>query len=34
MRIFGSHDEATRAQLGQVAELARKTALMADGHLG
>jgi tRNA-splicing ligase RtcB len=34
MRIFGSHDEATRAQLAQVAEHARKVALMADGHVG
>lgn len=34
MQIFGSHDEATRAQLARVAERARKVALMADGHVG
>lgn len=34
MHIFGSHDEATRAQLSGVAERARKVALMADGHVG
>ncbi len=34
MKVFGTHDDATRAQLGQVAERARKVALMADGHLG
>ena len=34
MRIFGTHDDATRAQLIQVAEHARKVALMADGHVG
>ncbi len=34
MRIFGSHDEATLAQLADVARRARKTALMADGHVG
>lgn len=34
MKVFGQHDDATRAQLGQVAERARKVALMADGHLG
>ena len=34
MQIFGTHDEATRAQLANVAERARKVALMADGHVG
>jgi tRNA-splicing ligase RtcB len=34
MQIFGTHDDATRAQLAQVAERARKVALMADGHVG
>src|SRR5216117_874818 len=34
MRIFGTHDDATVAQLAAVAEHARATALMADGHLG
>ncbi len=34
MKIFGMHDDATRAQLAQVAERARKVALMADGHVG
>ena len=34
MKVFGTHDENTLAQLGQVAERARKVALMADGHLG
>ena len=34
MKIFGTHDENTLAQLTQVAERARKVALMADGHLG
>ncbi len=34
MQIFGTHDENTRAQLGRVAERARKVALMADGHVG
>src|SRR5438477_3055171 len=34
MQIFGTHDDATRAQLAKVAERARKVALMADGHLG
>ncbi len=34
MRIFGTHDDATRAQLIQVAQHARKVALMADGHVG
>ncbi|HEX2219514.1 MAG TPA: RtcB family protein [Gemmatimonadales bacterium] len=32
--IFGTHDEATRAQLERVAAHARRTALMADGHVG
>jgi tRNA-splicing ligase RtcB len=34
MRVFGTHDENTRAQLEQVARHARKVALMADGHVG
>ena len=34
VQVFGTHDEATRAQLGRVAEHARRTALMADGHVG
>ncbi len=34
MHIFGTHDDATRAQLAKVAERARKVALMADGHVG
>jgi len=34
MRVFGVHDEATRAQLAAVAERARKVSLMADGHVG
>jgi tRNA-splicing ligase RtcB (3'-phosphate/5'-hydroxy nucleic acid ligase) len=34
MQIFGTHDDATRAQLAKVAERARKVALMADGHVG
>src|SRR5438552_9452039 len=34
MQIFGTHDDATRAQLAKVAERARKVALMADGHDG
>jgi tRNA-splicing ligase RtcB len=34
MRIFGTHDENTQAQLARVAERARKVALMADGHVG
>ncbi|MBA2459348.1 MAG: RtcB family protein [Gemmatimonadales bacterium] len=34
MQIFGTHDENTRTQLAQVAQRARKVALMADGHVG
>jgi tRNA-splicing ligase RtcB (3'-phosphate/5'-hydroxy nucleic acid ligase) len=34
MQVFGTHDDATRAQLARVAEHARKVALMADGHVG
>jgi tRNA-splicing ligase RtcB (3'-phosphate/5'-hydroxy nucleic acid ligase) len=34
MHIFGTHDDATRAQLAEVARRARKVALMADGHVG
>lgn len=33
-RIFGQHDEATLAQLHDVASRAVRAALMADGHLG
>jgi tRNA-splicing ligase RtcB len=34
MHVFGTHDDNTLAQLRQVAERARRVALMADGHLG
>src|SRR6186713_772410 len=34
MKIFGTHDENTLAQLTQVAQRARRVALMADGHQG
>ena len=34
MHVFGTHDERTRAQLADVAQRARKVALMADGHVG
>src|SRR4029078_216266 len=34
MQVFGTHDDVTRAQLAQVAERARKVALMGDGHVG
>ena len=34
MRVFGTHDENTRAQLMEVGRHARKVALMADGHVG
>ncbi len=34
MYIFGTHDDATRAQLAKVAVRARRVALMADGHVG
>ncbi len=34
MKIFGTHDENTLAQLATVAQRARKVALMADGHVG
>ena len=34
MRIFGTHDDATVAQLAAVATHARTTALLADGHVG
>jgi len=34
MLIFGTHDENTQLQLANVAERARKVALMADGHVG
>ena len=32
--VFGTHDEATIAQLDDVASRASRVALMADGHLG
>jgi tRNA-splicing ligase RtcB len=34
LRVFGTHDDATVAQLADVATRARKAALMADGHVG
>ena len=34
MQVFGLHEENTLAQLKNVAERARRVALMADGHLG
>jgi tRNA-splicing ligase RtcB len=34
MRIFGTHDPATVAQLAKVADHARRVALMAEGHVG
>jgi tRNA-splicing ligase RtcB len=34
MKIFGTHDDKTIAQLAEVAEHAEHVALMADGHLG
>jgi tRNA-splicing ligase RtcB (3'-phosphate/5'-hydroxy nucleic acid ligase) len=34
MKIFGTHDEKTLAQLRDVASRAERAALMADGHLG
>jgi tRNA-splicing ligase RtcB (3'-phosphate/5'-hydroxy nucleic acid ligase) len=34
IRVFGDHDDATRAQLARVAAHARRVALMADGHVG
>lgn len=34
MEIFGRHDEATLAQLRDVASRAERAALMADGHVG
>lgn len=34
MKIFGTHDENTLAQLADVATRAERVALMADGHLG
>ena len=33
-RVFGRHDDATLAQLQDVAERAERVALMADGHKG
>src|SRR5215211_7548794 len=32
--VFGTHDEATLAQLRDVASRAESAALMADGHVG
>lgn len=34
MQIFGAHDEATLAQMRDVASRATRAALMADGHVG
>ena len=34
MHVFGTHEENTLAQLRNVAERARRVALMADGHQG
>jgi tRNA-splicing ligase RtcB (3'-phosphate/5'-hydroxy nucleic acid ligase) len=34
MKIFGTHEEKTLAQLWDVASRAERVALMADGHLG
>jgi tRNA-splicing ligase RtcB len=34
MNVFGTHDEETLRQLGQVARDAERVALMADGHVG
>jgi tRNA-splicing ligase RtcB len=34
MKIFGSHEEKTLAQLKDVATRAERVALMADGHMG
>lgn len=34
MKIFGTHDDKTLAQLADVATRAERVALMADGHLG
>lgn len=34
MKIFGTHDDNTLAQLRDVASRAERVALMADGHLG
>ena len=34
MKIFGTHDDKTLAQLRDVASRAERAALMADGHLG
>lgn len=33
-KVFGSHDENTLQQLRDVAQRARRAALMADGHVG
>ncbi|NJD09382.1 MAG: RtcB family protein [Gemmatimonadetes bacterium] len=34
MKIFGEHDQATLAQIREVARGAERAALMADGHVG
>ena len=34
MKIFGTHEEKTLAQLADVASRAERVALMADGHMG
>ena len=34
MKIFGTHDPATLAQLEDVRSRAADAALMADGHVG
>ena len=34
MQVFGTHDDATIAQLADVASRAERAALMADGHVG
>src|SRR6188474_1257990 len=34
MKVFGTHEEQTLAQLRDVASRAERAALMADGHVG
>src|SRR6185503_1077961 len=34
VKVFGTHDEKTLAQLADVARSAARVALMADGHMG
>src|SRR5437667_8218599 len=34
MKVFGTHEEKTLAQLADVATRAHRVALMADGHMG